>query len=755
MTLLRRHPLRLVFMMLLALVIGGASVPGAGRPANAQGTPAPLIPLPDAEPFPGDAFVDPLDLSDDRFAADRRVPSATDTGAHVDWVAPLRPQRVSRMQRGLAWRFTGEHHVEDFTLFVSDPALSRTLRIRTLSTVNVLPERSSGRVLVNGVEVGVLRLSNFTDFGSVDLELPAMLLQQGQNTVRIEVHQHHRIFCGPDASWALWTEVDFANSGLVVDTADISPGIGAFLMGIAADSVSLAGIEMRGTEGLGGARDAWVSALVTRLNRVMAGRPLNYRFTEFWSLQPDRPARARVTFMPSDQAGISFHTGGDGAQVMLVEYVPGSGPSQFEVLDHHVASAPRTPRPELIDTAREVAFSEFGFETVRFAERYARREYTFRLADDWLVLTAEKARIRLDYQYAEELPEGSMLLLGMNGTTIRMLPLRDEPGQFIERFPVDFEARLMHAGNNVLSVEMLIPGDPPDLPCAASRGPVLEIAETSTLSVPFSPSMHMPDMMLAFTSLAPESLRVNELTPRAFSADDQITLATALSQGRTDYRPGALHLLAIEDLGALPVGQYRVDRRILESVLTVRPEHDPDEAQFAESAYDPFRGRWFDGSDGRAALATWWDSFMRTSRDFVQWLNPRTENRLNEWLAQQHGQAMLLQLDHDTPDQIWMLRSRDSDVSDIAAAIIAARFSGEGPRGQVSVLGHDGLWTSWMAPDRHPRMLEPWRLSNFRSAMGNIVSARPIKFVVILFFLAVISAAVALRLIVSTREHDE
>ncbi len=114
---------------------------------------------------------------------------------------------------------------------------------------------------------------------------------------------------------------------------------------------------------------------------------------------------------------------------------------------------------------------------------------------------------------------------------------------------------------------------------------------------------------------------------------------------------------------------------------------------------------------------------------------------------------MLFQLDPERPDEIWMLRNPDSEIHDIARAISSVRAAGAGPRGQVSVLTHDGHWMNWLAPDRQPRLLEPWSVQNFRAAMGNFVSARPIFYTILILSISLLSALVALRLVISTREH--
>lgn len=735
--------------LLLAAVLTGAFA----SPALAQAE-APLIDIP-FDDAPAAHGADDLPLSEDRFIESRRGPGSGGADAPLTWVSPLRPVRVSQQQSGSIWRFTGEQHREVFSLHVADPALSDTLRISSMSTVNALPERSSARVTVNGTEVGRFRLQSFTEFSDREFEIPAGVLLRGRNEVSIEVVQHHRIFCGPDASWALWTEFDLSRSGIVIEAAEVDPGPHGFLMALAAQAGVPGGLEVRGADRLGEDRAAWIAMLNTRLGNAIGGQPLALRFTGFWTVVSEHPTRARVTFLPGAENRVSFRRGADGAQVMLIEFRPGQVPDALPGLEDHLAGLPQTTRPELIDVTREVALSEFGFRTERYAQRYVHREFAFRLPDDWLVLTAAKARLRLDYIYADGLPHGSVLILSMNGNPIRMLPLWGEPNRYITRFPIDFEARLLTAGTNVFSYEVLIPGDPPDMPCSGARGAILEIHQDSTLSVPFSPRMYLPDMGLAFTALAPASLRSNDLTHRAFGEMDKIALASALSRAVAGYRPGVLHLMALDDLGSIPLGRYSVDRHLLEEALLAPADRGaPDGAEgWAGAGPDPFRFVQ-DARNSRAALAGWWDWAVGHGRRFLHWVSPRVENRLNEWLAAQRGQAVFLQLDDSRPDHIWMLRSPDADMGQVAAAIIAARSLGDGPRGQVSVLGHDGQWHNWMAPDRRPVMLEPWTFTNFRAAMGNIVSARPITFVTILFFFALLSAALALRLTISTREHD-
>ncbi|MCB1398194.1 MAG: cellulose biosynthesis cyclic di-GMP-binding regulatory protein BcsB [Rhodobacter sp.] len=715
-----------------------------------------LIPL----PLSGDVAATVDQNRQDQLDAERFDPERH-RGNHVEpvaadpsFVSPLRPIEARGRPAGSAIRFDGERRTLEFALFVPNPAQMRALRVSTLSSINVLPERSHYLVYVNETLVGEGELGNFTDFGAIDFPVSTAAVLPGQNHVRIELIQYHRIYCGPEASFALWSDIDLANSGAVLGSAEGISGQDGFMMGIAAAAATGTGIEIRGAEGLAEYRDAWISQLTQRISAALGGDPIPFRFTEYWSVQGQARSAARITFIPSTVDRVTFRTSGDGAQVMLVEFAPGERPHALPEFENILPRVAERSQPALIATQRPVAFSEFGFRTTEVRDRYALIERRFRLPDDYVVLTNAKAEIALDYIYVPDLPDGAMLLVHINGTNVRLLPLRGEGGQLIEQFPVRFEARLLRAGINTLTFESIIPGNPADLPCPTQDEPMLAIGQSSTLTVPFSPSMYLADMHIAFTGLTPGSVTTNDMSGRAFDDNDVVTLRAALSGGENPQaaalRP-QLHLLSIEDLGSIPTGHYQFSRRAIETTLL--GEAAPETA-IAQQDVSPLL-RATERAESTAALARGWAWITSGFETALQWLHPRSGMLLEHWLEQHRGQAVLLQLDPARPNQLWLLRAPGSDISAIASAIVAARTNSEGPRGQVSVLDRDGHWQSWIAPDREPVLLEPVTLDNVRYVVGNFVSAMPMRYVVGLFFIALVSALVALRLVIATREHRQ
>lgn len=736
---------------LLAAALLSLALPGA-----AFGQSGGIIPLPlDSDPSGGvsDSMIDQLNAD--------RIEAEAHRGTYVEEIAvdptvisPLRPIEARGRPAGSAIRFDGERRTLQFALFVPRPDQVRALRISTLSSINVLPERSHYRVWVNETMVGEGRLENFTSFGTVDFPMNAAAVLPGQNNVRIELVQYHRIYCGPEASFALWSDIDLANSGAVLASSEGISGQEGFLMGLAAAAATGSGIEIRGADGLGAYRDAWVSTITQRISAALGGDPIPFRFTEYWSVQGAGRSAARITFLPSAVNRLTFRVSGDGAQVMVVEFVPDERPHALPEFENILPRVADRAQPPLIDTMRPVAFSEFGFATTEVYDHYARIDTRFRLPDDWIVLTNDKAEIRLDYIFIEGLPDQSVLLVHINNENVRLLPMWRGGGELIEQFPVRFEARLLRAGINTLSFEVLVPGSPPDMPCPFNDTPILAIGQSSTLSVPYSPSMYLPDMHIAFAGLTPASVETNEMSARSFDDNDVVTLQAALSGGE---RPDAvalnthLYLLALDDLGSVPLGGYQLSRRALEAAL-LHNDTAPA-ATGAEPAHALLRAR--ERSDSGAALSRGWDWLKNGFQTALQWLQPRSGLLLEQWLERQNAQAVLLQLDPGRPNQLWMVRAPESDISAIASAIVAARTNTDGPRGQVSVLDRDGRWQNWTAPDRQPVLLEAVTLSNVRHVVGNVVSAMPIRYVAGLFFLALVSALFALRLVIATREHKQ
>jgi len=122
-------------------------------------------------------------------------------------------------------RLSGERVAARFALIA--PPLRQgqgaTLSLVHLSGADLLPERSRLDVSLNGKPIGTVEPDAFGTPGEDSLPVPPGLLRSGRNLVTISGQATHRVLCGPDAGFDLWTQLDPSRSGIVVPAKDLDP----------------------------------------------------------------------------------------------------------------------------------------------------------------------------------------------------------------------------------------------------------------------------------------------------------------------------------------------------------------------------------------------------------------------------------------------------------------------------------------------------------------------------------------------------
>lgn len=375
--------------------------------------------------------------------------------------------------------------------------------------------------------------------------------------------------------------------------------------------------------------------------------------------------------------------------------------------------------------------------------------------------------LHLDYVYDSNLPKESVLLIRINGETIRMLPLYGEGGQLIEQFPIKFYANLLKEGPNLIQFEALVPGQPEDAACPVGQFPKLEIRGSSTLTVPTSPKLRLTDLRLPIYALRSDAVTLNG-DAGSFSPADRMTLVATL--GPPMPRGSTMTALTLDRIGELPLGDYTISRSDIANVLTRAepvPQQDlpasgepirelpvdlfgPIEPQPRESAL----GGGLVGIANGVLGAAFGSSVERMSEQIdimARKINPDAGAEAEVWLSEQTGKAVLAHLDASDPRAIHLVLGPDTELTEVAAAIANARRSIGGPQGQISVLGHDGAWNNWRDADRLPKLVEPLTIGNIRQVAGNYASWSPLAFTALVFGVSLVFAMVALRLVILTR----
>jgi hypothetical protein len=348
-------------------------------------------------------------------------------------------------------------------------------------------------------------------------------------------------------------------------------------------------------------------------------------------------------------------------------------------------------------------------------------------------------------------------LIKVNGQTVRLLPLDRDGGKVLPPLEVEFPANLLRPGVNSATFEAIIPGDPPDAACPPPSAPVLRILGSSTLTVPGSPAMRLPDMARALRRADGDSIQIPGVN--APTANDTARLIPFAAQmhrlggvNRDDGTAVVVNVVGIDNVGQIPVQFSDVTGSLLAEVvyptLDQVPVADVSATSSDTVAADPVAVEpvaqssppWISPTDWLAARAA----------DLTQLAVPG-DGPASVWLKRRQGDAILMQPDLAHPEQLWLLVGPNANIAKVALALDRGRLAPGGPHGQIAVLDASGAWSSWSPSDQPPDLLEPLGIGNLRFVLGNYASWSPLAFTAGFLVLAWLSAIVALFFVLTTR----
>ena len=650
-------------------------------------------------------------------------------------------------------RLQGEYPAEGFWLFLPKQIDGVMLDISTLSSINLLPERSHATVKVNGTEIGEIRLANFSATGTASLAVPDGLLRAGRNLVELHLQQVHRVLCGPEASFGLWTDIIAHESGISVPRSDLGPDPLGFMAAIAAQLGQGSIFELANANSLE-VLDAAPS--VAKIESLFGGLPPKITVDDYYSVATPGGSLARVTVLPEQYAMPdlpAFRSGGDGAIVLLTD--SGEAEKIATLLTGALGDMmSEPPLPEATPGAPQT-LSDLGVGVLEGRGHYIDKSVSFRLPWDWLGLASQDAGLRLDYAFADDLPSGSLLLVKLNGETVRLLPLDDpaQAGRRLDPLQIPFDANLLQPGVNELSFEALVPGAPVDAACAPRSEPVFRVFETSRLDIPNSPSMTLPRIDRTLASADISQISMSEAAQRSLPIGLLPQIASIFAPDESSAaaqaglpRDGSIRVGIPADLSSIPGDIVSKNVSMLEEVLLSTP------AALEETA-DPW---------ATVDQQAWWRVFvdrreaasrLRELKGKIASLWRGPESDLDSWLADRSAMAMLIQPDMEAPEDLWLIVRPNTDYDRLVASLVDMHDRPGGPRGQVSMFGFDGKWQVWVSANRPLSLLEPLSPRNARAVVGNYVTLSPGRYIVPLFLLAIGCALSAMGLLIVGRRR--
>jgi len=647
-------------------------------------------------------------------------------------------------------RLTGEVAESEFALWLPEGmALPETLALSLRTSIDVLPDTAVLQVRVNGAEPVDLPLGNFAGFGA--LEVPAPNLAAGMNRIGIALSQPHRIYCGPDASFQVWTEIELARSGIEYPVDALEADAATF--SLAAGNRIAAGHPLTLLADQD-ADPATIRDLATALGGQMQGQG-RVAIRSFYA--QGSGGGASVALIPSEESRISYRRDGTGAPVLQVETAGGALPDLTSLLLPEALPQPR-PVPVLVP-GKVQDLGDLGADDIVANTHYFRRDIAFRLPPDWLLLANQKAQIGLRYGFAADLPKGAMLLVKVNDETVRLLPLDREGGRLLEPLAIRFGTRLLHPGLNNLSFEMMVPGDPPDAACAPRRTDMLVVTRDTTIEVPTSPAMRLQGIGVPLSGLTAAGIKVG---PGATEPGRMALVAAELAAGLTPPEtPDDRVRLRLTDIAGLSQSGDGVPARVVQDALL--PASAPTEAptEAAPAAPGP-RFRLSEDSPPPEATPAIAEATPEDGGGIGGWFAHQRERirdaafmssgeALGDWLAGRKGDALLMPGPADEPQALQLILGPGADMDRIGDTLNALRDAWLG-EGKAVLIANDGTWQVWSSA-RLPRMEGAVTPLNLLPVLGNYASWSPFLFTAGLLVFGLISVIPALIIVVVFRKR--
>lgn len=648
-------------------------------------------------------------------------------------------------------RLTGE--VATITLgldLAADQPLPQDLQLMLRSAINILPENAVIQVAVNDAAPVDLPLRSFDDFQPLKLPTPALVA--GPNRIRLALRQPHRVFCGPDASFGVWTELDLARSGALLTAGPAPASAPGFALALARQIGDGRALPVLAAPD---ADPAMLRQLTDALGTAMQGRGW-IELASPYDITPRQGASVLLLPAPSTQpARVEFRLDGSALPVMVVSPQGEALPDLSETLQ--APALPAAPAVTLLRPGQASTLAQLGQGDIIGNTRYFRRDVPFRLPDDWLLLANQKARLKLHYGYAANLPEGAILLVKVNDQTVRLLPLDREGGALQPPLDISFAARLLHSGVNRVSFEMMVPGNPPDMACPPRDTDMLVVTGDTSLTVPVSPAMQLGGLAPALAALSASGIQPDpQAADHARAALAAAQLAAALPAAPAAETQASL---LVSDFSTLPGSLSDVSLRALQGALfpqvQVRPAVAPaaQQPQFHLSAAVPV------AEPSPAPVATpadaprsWsplaWMSRLRARLQDSAFL--ASDQNLSDWLEGRHGNALLVARAPETPEALGLVLGPEADLRGISRALDALRDSRQG-NGAAALLSNDGSWQVW-SPIEPPQLKERVTAANLFPILGNYASWSPFLFTCALLGLGLLSVLPALVVVMLYRK---
>lgn len=390
-------------------------------------------------------------------------------------------------QSASSFRLSGEDDTGRFTFALSaaQAAAGGTLELAYRNAVSVLPDTSTLDIMVNGTAVSSVPVASPIGFLTEKLKLPAAVLKDGRNEVRVRARQQHRVDCSLDATYELWTEFDPELTGFRAGR----PAAFRSFDDLAAIGRNAAGkTEMRlvlpnpVTADMLNEAAPVLQTLALFLNRddivvSVADRPGEGAGIDLLVLT-DRTGSKMASLAAGAPQGLSVRNGSTSDRATVVLRSGSSGEITRQLLsairgplDAGLQSgvfASKTGRL-FAEENRAYLLSETGYTTESFKGRLSRTAFDLVMPADFY--PAEYATIDLYLKAATSpgLKQTSQFLVRVNDRVVKSYPFRNRDGEEFDGKRIELPMRAFRPGSNHVELLAEVPVEADDACAPAAR----------------------------------------------------------------------------------------------------------------------------------------------------------------------------------------------------------------------------------------------------------------------------------------------
>ncbi|MDP2681877.1 MAG: cellulose biosynthesis cyclic di-GMP-binding regulatory protein BcsB [Deltaproteobacteria bacterium] len=415
------------------------------------------------------------------------------------------------------------------------------LNISYVNSSNLIADNSQLIVRFDNSILGQTKLFPLAPEGKMNLSIPASLMDAGYHDLGLQAVQHYthncEQFCAPD----LWTTVNLEKSFLEIEyilkpiplkLSEISNflfdhkilpagNVNIVIENLSSEKATLAGIAASGIARRFDYRKVYFNIstdIKAGYDNVIVG---DKKFVQallkknsigplmiegpFLKIMPLPAANSQTGTVQIDPLhGLLVVSGSNVEEIKVAAATfanitipyPGTDEmtaKQFNMPDISLYSGKRVLSSDKTYTFKKLDFTTHTFEGFSPAPMDIR----FRLPADFLIKPNQYAKIVLNFTYGAGMRSDSVLNIMLNGNIIRVIPLNNPAGDYIEGYRVELPTYLFKTGSNTIKFIPILNPVAKECDIIRDEGFFLTIFDNSTLHFPSMPHLiEMPKIEL-------------------------------------------------------------------------------------------------------------------------------------------------------------------------------------------------------------------------------------------------------------------